>query len=291
MLHNSSILFWLLRKILLKSSSDQKDTLMEFETFEFESWLRIDDIQDNSILRRGIPVAHSVYGTASSLSAANYVLFIALERVINLKHPEVSEYIKKTGQGMDIFWRDNFICPTEEDYKIMTIRKTGGLFNLAVRLMKLFSTYEEDFSSLIATLGLYFQIRDDYCNLCLGEYTENKSYCEDLTEGKFSFPIIHALKSNPDDRQIINLYISLIMLNKDIVRQRTKDIEVKRHCIKLLERFGSFEYTRNVLEELDSTARAEIERLGGNPLLVKILDELKNWDTQDAPKDPLTGTF
>lgn len=39
--------------------------------------------------------------------------------------------------------------------------------------MKLFSTCEEDFSSLIATLGLYFQIRDDYCNLCLGEVSDN----------------------------------------------------------------------------------------------------------------------
>jgi len=47
--------------------------------------------------------------------------------------------------------------------------ETGGLFNLAVRLMKLFSSYQADFSSLIATLGLYFQIRDDYCNLCLSE--------------------------------------------------------------------------------------------------------------------------
>lgn len=81
------------------------------------------------------------------------------------------------------------------------------------------------------------------------------------------------------------------MLDKDILRQRTKDIELKRYCIKLLEKFGSFKYTRNVLEELDSTARAEIERLGGNPLLVKILDELKNWDMKDAPKDLLTGTF
>lgn len=55
-------------------------------------FFRIDDIQDNSILRRGIPVAHSVYGIASSLSAANYVLFIALERVINLQHPAVSRH-------------------------------------------------------------------------------------------------------------------------------------------------------------------------------------------------------
>jgi len=31
--------------------------------------------------------------------------------------------------------------------------------------MKLFSTYEEDISSLAYTMGLYRQIHDDYCNL------------------------------------------------------------------------------------------------------------------------------
>ncbi|XP_070159211.1 terpene synthase isoform X1 [Polyergus mexicanus] len=277
----------------LKISFDRIQAIEEIVTMLHNSSIIIDDIQDNSILRRGIPVAHSVYGIASSLSAANYILFIAMERVANLQHPAATKvYMEQLlelhrGQGMDIFWRDNFICPSEADYKTMTIRKTGGLFNLAVRLMKLFSTYEEDLSSLVAILGLYFQIRDDYCNLCLGEYTENKSYCEDLSEGKFSFPIIHALTTNPDDRQIV----SLIMPDKDILRQRTKDIEVKRHCIKLLEKFGSFKYTRSVLEEMDMQARIEIERLGGNPLLIKILDELKNWDTKEAPKDLLTGTF
>lgn len=51
---------------------------------------RLDDIQDNSILRRGIPVAHSIYGIASTINAANYASFIALERVSKLQHPEVS---------------------------------------------------------------------------------------------------------------------------------------------------------------------------------------------------------
>lgn len=32
---------------------------------------------------------------------------------------------------------------------------------------------------------------------------ENKDYCEDLTEGKFSYPIIHAILSNPEDRRLI----------------------------------------------------------------------------------------
>ena len=60
---------------------------------------------------------------------------------------------------------------------------------------------------------------------------------------------------------------------------------MKRHCIELLEKFGSFKYTKSVLKELDSKARAEIDRLGGNPLLIRILDELHNWDIKEASKD------
>jgi len=54
-------------------------------------------------------------------------------------------------------------------------------------------------------------------------------------------------------------------------------VEVKKYCINLLEKFGSFEHTRTTLDELDKEARAEIDRLGGNPLLSAIMDELLNW--------------
>jgi len=50
---------------------------------------RIDDIEDNSILRRGIPVAHSIYGVASAINAGNYVYFLGLEKVLGLNHPQV----------------------------------------------------------------------------------------------------------------------------------------------------------------------------------------------------------
>ena len=155
--------------------------------------------------------------------------------------------------------------------------------------MQLFSTKEMDLNPLMATLGLYFQVRDDYANLNLKEvcthlhnafftaqitkisgfyaqYAENKSFCEDLTEGKFSFPVIHAIRSQPDNKQIIS-----------VLRQRTKDTDVKRYCLALLDKFGSFEYTRQTLVRLDLDARKEIARLGGNPILERVLDELKNW--------------
>lgn len=42
--------------------------------------LLVDDIEDNSKLRRGIPVAHSIFGVAPVINTANYVYFLALER-------------------------------------------------------------------------------------------------------------------------------------------------------------------------------------------------------------------
>nr|CAI5847949.1 unnamed protein product [Callosobruchus analis] len=231
--------------------------------------LLIDDIQDNSILRRGIPVAHSIYGIASTINSANYTSFIALERVMDLKHPEAVtialEQILELyrGQGMEIYWRDNFTCPSEEDYKQMVIRKTGGLFMLAIRLMQLFSDNKADFTKITAILGLIFQIRDDYINLISKDYMEHKSYCEDLTEGKFSFPIIHAITSHPNDKQISH-----------ILQQRTREHEVKKYCVSLLEKYGSFEYTRQTLNQLQKEAKDEVEKLGGNPYMEDFINSL-----------------
>lgn len=94
------------------------------------------------------------------------------------------------GQGMEIYWRDNFTCPTESDYKLMTIRKTGGLFMLAIRLMQLFSSNTDDFSKLTAILGLYFQIRDDYCNLICKEVCIHIDHSTNTYQHSFN---IHSL--------------------------------------------------------------------------------------------------
>lgn len=80
---------------------------------------------------------------------------------------------------------------------------------LAIRLMQLFSDNKDDYTKLAATLGLYFQIRDDYMNLVSKDYMKHKSHCEDLTEGKFSFPIIHAIKTYPNDNQVMRILLTI----------------------------------------------------------------------------------
>ena len=91
-------------------------------------YCRIDDIQDNSILRRGIPAAHTVYGVASTINAANHVHFIWLNKVQSLNHPKAMALCTghllewHHGQGIEIYWRDNHICPSVEEYQEMANR-------------------------------------------------------------------------------------------------------------------------------------------------------------------------
>ncbi|KAL4240164.1 Geranylgeranyl pyrophosphate synthase [Mactra antiquata] len=254
----------------LKIPDDKLQIIGEATQMLHNASLLIDDIEDNSNLRRGIPVAHNIYGVPHTINSANYVYFLGLQKVLTLNHPDATKVFTgqilelHRGQGMDIYWRDSVRCPTEEDYKTMVIRKTGGLFGLAVGLMQLFSENKLNFKPLLDNLGLYFQIRDDYANLNSKEYEANKSYCEDLTEGKFSFPLIHGIQCDSADNQILS-----------ILRQRTTDNDVKKYCVDLLEKKGSFEYTKRTLIDLETVIYKQIEECGGNPHLTTLVDELK----------------
>jgi len=72
----------------------------------------------------------------------------------------------------------------------------------------------------------------------------------------------------------------------DILRQRTRDVELKKYCVTLLEKFGSLKYTRHTLEKLDAEMRVEIAEFGGNPLLEDLLDELLDWKRGTSEMDP-----
>lgn len=226
--------------------------------------LLIDDVEDNSNLRRGVPVAHLIFGTAQTINSANYVYFCALQEITKLDNPEaIRIYTDELlnlhrGQGMDLFWRDTLTCPSEDDYLEMVGNKTGGLFRLAIKLMSACSptasnpATSTDYVPLVNTIGLLFQILDDYRNLSHPTYTANKGLCEDLTEGKFSFPIIHAIRANTANLVLIN-----------ILKQKPADDEVKKYAVGYMESVGSFAYTRRVLRGLTRKALLLVDEVDG----------------------------
>ncbi|RYC62809.1 hypothetical protein CHU98_g3415 [Xylaria longipes] len=221
------------------------------------SSLLIDDIQDNSQLRRGRPVAHNIFGVAQTINAGNYVYFLALKELKKLKNPEEAMDIYTTemlylhrGQGMDLYWRDTLTCPTEDDYLEMVSNKTGGLFRLAVKLMQSQSPTSFDCLPLAELLGQAFQIADDYKNLANLDYTQKKGLCEDLTEGKFSFPVIHSIRSNPENQELLH-----------ILAQRPTDVDTKKYAVRYIESTGSLEYTKELVSILIAKAKEEADAI------------------------------
>lgn len=144
---------------------------------------RIDDIEDDSILRRGQPVAHLVYGTPITINSANYYYFIALNKLVQNFPTDQVHYVVKIyseqmlrlheGQGMDIYWRDAQVCPTIQQYMKMINLKTTSLFYLSLELLSVFSEHKLELKPLCSLLGDYFQIRDDYANLKLAEVSRS----------------------------------------------------------------------------------------------------------------------
>jgi Polyprenyl synthetase len=49
----------------------------------------IDDVEDGSSLRRGFPVAHSIYGVPQTINSANYIYFCALRELETLDNPQL----------------------------------------------------------------------------------------------------------------------------------------------------------------------------------------------------------
>lgn len=227
--------------------------------------LLIDDIEDNSTTRRGIPTSHTLFGVPLTINSANYMYFKAMEalQVIAgdnkiLLHDLMVIFNQEMinlhrGQGLDIYWRENLLhfIPDETKYYNMVMNKTGGLFRLTVRIMELLTDVKLPHSlvPLSNLLGIIYQIRDDYQNLLNEQMIANKGLAEDISEGKLSFPIIHGLRYGQSHSETFL---------KDILRLRTDDIELKKKAVEYLNsQSHSLKYTWGKLEDLSKLAKSK----------------------------------
>lgn len=68
----------------------------------------MDDVEDNSELRRGIPVSHLIYGVPQTINTANYVYFLAVQELLALDSEKGAELMKAVtgesvkGSGKDV---------------------------------------------------------------------------------------------------------------------------------------------------------------------------------------------
>ncbi|EEP76150.1 predicted protein [Uncinocarpus reesii 1704] len=219
--------------------------------------LMLDDVQDDSELRRGSPAAHVVYGRSQTINSAIYSLMKVADRLGQLQDEKCRDIFYEesrnlcVGQGLDLHWRQHVQCPSIQEYITMVDNKTGSFFRLVTRLVVAETAEPPNSVNLfqfITLLGRYYQIRDDYQNLASEEYTTKKGFCDDLSEGKFSLPMIHFLQNAPS--KTVDQARGLIFHGIDSDSKRPLDLDSKRWILSEMKKAGSLEYSYNVLKDM-----------------------------------------
>jgi len=232
--------------------------------------LAIDDIEDNSTLRRGKPCLHKIYGLDVAINTGNTMYFLPLlvfkemksvlpnEVLIKCYELYAEEMVKiHLGQGIDIWWHNSKKekDPTVGQYLQMCALKTGALARLSALLGAIASGASEEVARSLGKfaecIGVAFQIQDDLLSVIGEEYSAGKGIMgEDIVEGKRTLMVIHSLeKSAPEKANRLRV----------ILDAHTSNTEEIKEAISILKESGSIEYAKTIAREIVSNSWKEVE--------------------------------
>ena len=245
-----------------------------------------DDIADEAEVRRGEPCLHLTEGMGLAINMGDLALTLACGTVMQdpilddaTKIRVVSELITMTcrtveGQALDIGWaRDERYDITPEDYLVMATHKTAhysGAVPLACGAIIGGGTEPEveALRSYGLDTGLAFQIQDDLLNLIGAEEATKKDFRSDITEGKRTLVVVHALQNlgSADRERLIG-----------ILSSKERDPEVLAEAVALMEGAGSIEYARSYAERLTSAAKERLRETVAPSQPRDMLESMADW--------------
>lgn len=136
-----------------------------------------------------------------TIMASQLGMIIALKKAIEIFPSLGAEIYCKhmtnfyRGTGLEIYRRETFECPDESEYIQCAIFKYSVIFGLVTDLIQACGGNEQNFSKLVGQCALFYSVSNDYSDYIINDGSEGKRFCDDVTEGKFNFPIIHAVKT------------------------------------------------------------------------------------------------
>lgn len=216
-----------------------------------------DDIVDGAALRRGKPVANSIWSNSSTVLVGDFLLARALSISAQTRLPEVIEIIAKITEYMSQgeihqLIRKGKIDLSEDEYMDIIQHKTAVLIEGACRVGALIAgaTKEKEMalSKYGINLGIAFQMVDDLLDYTSDVSTLGKAVGADLKEGKLTLPVIYSLnKAGTKDRD---------KMEKIIKRKNFSDDDFFTF-IEMLKKYEGIKYTKKlVLEYVDNAKKS-----------------------------------
>ena len=217
-----------------------------------------DDLVDGAAVRRGSPVAHSIWGNSTAVLVGDFLLARALSIASETGRPKVIKIISQITENMSQgeiqqLMRKGNIDLSESEYLEIITRKTAVLIQGSCRvgaiLAKASEKDEKALSDYGFNLGLAFQMADDLLDYTANPVSLGKEIGADLKEGKLTLPVIRALGvANPKDQSQM----------KAIIRNEQFSAEEFRILVDMLNQYDGIQYTRKLAVERIDAAKAAL---------------------------------
>ncbi|KAL8646251.1 MAG: hypothetical protein Q9210_006239 [Variospora velana] len=152
----------------------------------------IDDITDNSKLRKGLPTAHTIFGASETSLRA----YLSLVRIVNKTMKTQAQMVPAVVSNLEniLTGQDMSLEDLVEAYRHSASLKTGSLFRMLGQLVFEDKSYDDAMSRV----RWYSQPQNDCKTIYSKDYAKAKgALAENLRNGEFSYPILPAL-GQPD---------------------------------------------------------------------------------------------
>ncbi len=253
---------------LLKGENEERDypIAAAMEYLHTASLLH-DDVVDGAETRRGKVAANRVFGNDTTVLTGDYMyanalyLFSVYGDIDMIKN--VSDTVKKMSEGqlLELKKIGDIDMSFEEYFQILE-GKTAVLFGsccyVGAALGKGSQEQKESAYRYGLNIGLAFQLIDDLLDYKADEKKLGKPVCNDLREGKVTYPLLSVLSEmTQEEKEFVKSVIRDINPDK-------KHIEQVRNLVK---EKGGFERTFEKAKELVEEAVNELDNFPGNEYL------------------------
>jgi geranylgeranyl diphosphate synthase type I len=264
---------------MLKGNRDFAVKLAACIEIYHNSTLIFDDIQDNSLLRRGKPTIHAQFGVGLAISFASVLRAMMTRTFANQLSADDSvliyHWINKVagmlslGQFRELSWSSkNYLDITENDYIEMVRLKTGALIGLASLFGGISSNSNsiEELFEFGCSLGIAYQIYDDIKNVDKTS-DQHKDKYSDIYSKKVSILIIHSIQFDGKLKNILMNIFSKHEINESDTWQ----------VLQIFQESKAIEYSRNIANEYLQKAIGSLMQVkeSDSILRVKFINEIK----------------
>lgn len=224
-----------------------------------------DDVVDRAFMRRGLASANSVWGDGASVLVGDFLFtkaFWLITQDGDLRILEtVSQAANRLAEG-EVMQMTKMGDPgiSEEDYYYVVTNKTAILIAAACRIGAILGGSSPEREKALAdfglNLGIAFQLMDDTLDYVSAEEELGKTIGKDLSEGKITLPLIHALRTcAPEDKD----FLVQVVRNP---KAREADLI---NVLDLIRRSSGIDYTIRQAESFAGKATSALDGFPAGP--------------------------